>query len=124
MRILIIDDDEDIREVLGLVLRSIGHDVDEAVDGLDALARLRAGEPPALILLDLTMPRLDGEGLMALLRRDPQLADLPVWILSGHPAARDRARALGATECLVKPIELDRLLSLLRQFSPGMDARP
>ena len=116
MRILVVDDDDDIREVLGLILRSQGYEVDEAVDGLDALSRLQADEGalPSVIVLDLMMPRLDGEGFMRALMREPRLRDIPVWIISGHAEACDKATELGARGCLLKPIDLDQALAALR----------
>lgn len=117
MNILLVDDDPDIREVLALVLRAEGHQVEEAGDGLQALARLREGSAPSLILLDLMMPRLDGEGFTRELRGDPRLARIPICILSGHHAARETAIQLGAVGCLVKPIELEQLSAILRSVA-------
>lgn len=122
MHILIVDDDEDIREVLGLILRSAGHQVEEAADGIDALARLRGGSSPSLILLDMMMPRLDGEGVMKAMKSDPRLACIPVWIISGHPAARERASQLGAVGCLVKPIKMEHLLAVIQSTAGGAKA--
>ncbi len=115
MRILVVDDDPDIRETLRLLLALEGYEVDAAEDGLEGLARLRAGPRPSLILLDLMMPRLDGEGLVREMRRDPSLAEVPVVILSGHGAARCKAAELGVAGCLVKPIELEELLATIRR---------
>lgn len=122
MHILIVDDDDDIREVLAIVLRSEGHEVEEAVDGLDALVRLRRGCSPSLILLDLMMPRLDGEGLTREVRSDPRIAHVPVCVISGHPAAREKASQLGAVGYLVKPIELEQLSALIHSVA-GTEAR-
>ncbi len=123
MHILIVDDDDDIREVLGLVLRSDGHWVDEAVDGVDALARLQTSSLPSLILLDLMMPRLDGEGFVNAMRKDARLRDIPVCILSGDDAARKKAEELGSIECLVKPIELRQLTAIIRDVETATAAR-
>jgi CheY-like chemotaxis protein len=112
MSILIVDDDEDIRDLLSLILRLEGHEVQLAVDGVDALARLSARRP-SVILLDMMMPRLDGEGFVKELRNNPQLADIPIVLISGHKAARQKAVELGVAGCLVKPIELTDLLSTL-----------
>jgi two-component system response regulator MprA len=114
MHILIVDDDEDIREVFGLILRAEGHKVEEAADGLQALTQLRAGCHPDVILLDMMMPRLDGEALMKLIRADSHLTHIPVVIISGHHAARQKAFELGAEGCLVKPIDLDELSVILQ----------
>lgn len=124
MHILIVDDDEDIRAVLGLILRAQGHRVDEAADGMDALARLRRGREPGLVLLDLMLPRLDGEGLIRAMRNDPRLAGIPVCIVSGHHAARDKAQELGSVACLVKPIELDQLTALVDSVGAGFQQPP
>jgi CheY-like chemotaxis protein len=122
MRILVVDDDEDIREVIGLILREQGHLVDEAPDGVAALERLRTGERPSVILLDLMMPNLDGEGFMKAMKMDPSIADIPVWILSGHPHARQKAMELGAVGCLVKPVELEQMISVVETTPARRDA--
>lgn len=110
MKILVVDDDEDIRGILGMILRARGHEIDEAEDGVAALEKLRGGERPGMMILDMMMPRLDGEGVVKALRNEPRLADLPVVVLSGHHSAREQAERLGAAGCLVKPIELTDLL--------------
>lgn len=111
MRILVVDDDADVREIITVVLTTEGHDVSGAADGLAALAELQRGPRPALILLDMMMPGLDGEGFMNALRSDPNVADIPVVILTAHPAARKKASAMGAAGCLLKPVELPELLA-------------
>lgn len=115
--ILVVDDDDSIREVLTCVLQAYGFRVLGAADGVDALDRLRAGPAPRLILLDMMMPRMDGEELMRQLRAAPGLRAVPVVVMSGQSEARARARALGAEGCLVKPVELDELLSTVRWFT-------
>lgn len=115
MRILVIDDDGDIRAILGMVLAAEGHEVETAIDGAVGLDRLRGGARPSLILLDMMMPRLDGEGFLRAMRGDPITADIPVVILTGHPGARKTAAELGAAGYLVKPVELLDLLSAVHQ---------
>ena len=115
MRILVIDDDRDIRDILVIVLSAEGHEVDTAADGLAGLEQLRMGCRPSLILLDMMMPRLDGEGFLRAMRSDPNTADIPVAIVTGHPAARKKAAELGAVGCLVKPVELTELLNAIHQ---------
>jgi CheY-like chemotaxis protein len=117
MLIMLVDDDEDFRELLGEILGMQGYEVGATGDGADALARLNAGSSPSLIMLDMMMPRLDGEGFMRLLRRDPRTAAIPVVILSGHQAAAAKAAELGAAGCLVKPFDLSRLTSLVRELA-------
>jgi CheY-like chemotaxis protein len=111
MRILVIDDDLDIRDALAMVLAAEGHEVQTASDGVKALDQLRGGARPSLILLDMMMPCLDGAGFMKAVQGDPQTADIPVVILTGHPAARKEAAELGAAGFLAKPVELNELLS-------------
>lgn len=115
MRILVIDDDGDIRAILGMVLEAEGHEVETAADGAAGLDRLRERPRPSLILLDMMMPRLDGEGFLKAMRSDPLTADIPVVILTGHPTARRTAAELGAAGYLVKPVELVDLLSAVHQ---------
>ncbi|HZU95415.1 MAG TPA: response regulator [Planctomycetota bacterium] len=115
MRILIVDDDADIREIVSVVLAGEGHEVTTAVDGLAALELLRSGLRPSLTLLDLMMPRLDGEEFMKAVRSAPELAPGRVVILSGDTSARRKAVELGVEGCLLKPVELDDLLRVVAE---------
>jgi len=115
-RILVVEDDDDIREVVGEVLSSEGYRVDVAKDGIDALAKLDGTGLPPLILLDMMMPRMDGETFLRALRDQPSLADASVVVISGNAAVREKANTLHVAGCLVKPFELDELLGLIRRL--------
>ena len=117
-RILVVDDDEDIREVMQELLAGEGFEVDVARDGIDALAKLEVETAPPLILLDMMMPRMDGEAFLEELRARPALANASVVVISGNAAAREKAGNLRAAGCLVKPFELDELLGLVRRLTP------
>jgi CheY-like chemotaxis protein len=116
-RILVVDDDDDIREVMQDLLVSEGFRVDAAKDGLDALDKLAHDGHPPLILLDMMMPRMDGEAFLKALRGRPDLADAPVVVISGNAAVREKANSLHAAACLVKPFELDELLGVVRRLT-------
>jgi CheY-like chemotaxis protein len=109
-RVMVIDDDEDIRTLVCLVLEIEGYRPMAASDGVDALRILNESPLPSLILLDVMMPRMSGEELVPVLRSSPRLAGIPVVIMSGHNDAREKARALAAHSCLVKPVDVDVLL--------------
>jgi CheY-like chemotaxis protein len=117
-RVLVVEDDDDIRDVIQEVLASEGLRVDTARDGLEALEKLDSGADAPVILLDMMMPNMDGETFLQALRDKPGLADVPVVIISGNAVARERARELHAAACLVKPFELDELLEVIRKFTP------
>jgi CheY-like chemotaxis protein len=109
-RVLVVDDDPDIRETLGMVLGSRGYTVAVAADGAEALAHLRGMSPrPCLVLLDLMMPGMNGfEVWQAMESSD--LALIPVLALTGAgPATTARAEEMGL-EVLHKPIGLAQLL--------------
>jgi CheY-like chemotaxis protein len=118
--LMVIDDDEDIREMTKLLLEGEGHRVTTAADGLDGWRKIEAGESPSLILLDLMMPRMDGEQFLHTLRASPR-ASIPVVIMSGHSAASVMARELEAKACLTKPFELEDLLETVRTFARAGD---
>lgn len=119
--VLVVDDDEDIRELLRVVLEADGYRVKVAVDGLDAWEQIQAGELPALILLDLMMPRMDGQHFLKKLRSP--FPDAAVIILSGHATAQKIADELKADCCLTKPVELDDLLNAVKRFAPAHSKR-
>jgi chemosensory pili system protein ChpA (sensor histidine kinase/response regulator) len=114
--ILIVDDDADIREVLTLVLDLDGRPVIEASDGIEALARIRQTSGIALVLLDLMMPNMNGADVLRVMKHDPQLASIPVLLLSGDRHAQDIAEELGADGCLGKPVDLPVLLREVHRF--------
>jgi len=112
-KILVADDDEDIRQVIGLVLEPFGFDIVGAGDGIEALAVLRANPDVRLILLDLMMPRLSGIEMMKSLKEDVVLGRIPVVILSGDNTVSATAPAIGAASYLRKPVDLDSLLQTI-----------
>ncbi|MBA2461326.1 MAG: response regulator [Actinobacteria bacterium] len=105
-RVLIVDDDPAVRMLCAANLTRDGFEVIEAEDGQRGLERALA-ERPDLVLLDISMPVLDGFGLAAELRRDERTKELPVVFLSGEtePASRARAESLGALGFLSKPFD-------------------
>jgi len=111
MKVLIIDDEDDIRRVARLSLARIGGmDVIEAASGRDGL-RLAEAEQPDVVLLDVMMPGLDGPSTLAALRAAPATARLPVVFLTAKamPSEQERLRALGAAGVLTKPFDPMRL---------------
>lgn len=114
--ILVIDDDFDLRDTLVDILQDEGFAVAVAGDGLDGLEYLRANPPPRLILLDWMMPRCDAAQFRAQQRAEPALADIPVVLLSADARIDEKMRAVEATDCLGKPVKLERLLALVRRF--------
>jgi CheY-like chemotaxis protein len=108
--IFVVDDDEGIRESLADVLQDEGYVVVTAIDGQDALDKLRAHQPmPCVILLDLMMPVMSGQQFYAEQQRDPALASIPVVILSADTNLKQKAASLGG-EYLQKPVQLERIL--------------
>jgi len=115
-RILVVDDDDDIRALVCLVLESEGYRSIPAKDGLDALRILDDGPVPSLILLDIMMPRMDGEAFLAAVKASSQLARIPVVIMSGHDKVREKSQTLRVQGYLVKPVDLKALLDAVQQF--------
>ena len=122
-QVMVVDDDDDIRETVGMVLAASGYTAVPAFDGVDALELLgEEGTHPSLILLDLRMPRLSGEQVIRQLRATPALAGIPVVVMSGDGGARETAKALGAASCLSKPIELDDLERVVKTYAGAAHA--
>ena len=114
--VMVVDDDADVRDTIQMALELHGARVVTATDGADALARLRAGERPSLILLDLMMPKVNGIEFRNAQLADPALASIPVILVSGDYLAPVRVASLGLT-CLRKPIGLATLRELVQRFS-------
>lgn len=118
MKVLVADDEPDIRALIRFPLARRGVEVLEAVDGAEAVAVARR-ERPALALLDVMMPELDGLAACRLLREDPELSDIPIVILSARGQAADveAGRAAGASAYLVKPFDTAELLALVARLT-------
>jgi CheY-like chemotaxis protein len=113
--ILLVEDDEIIRRAIQMVLEWEGYQVQCASNGQEALDALRAGSRPSLILLDIMMPVLDGEQFRREQLRDPNLASIPVIVVS---AARF-TDTIKVTHYIHKPFEVQELLSAIHeQFAP------
>ena len=113
--VLIIDDDVDIRETITLILEEEGYKVTNAANGQAALAALRDGPRPELILLDLMMPVIDGIEFRTLEEQEPGLAAIPVVVITASGNAKDRAKTLRVDGIIQKPISLDTLLEVVER---------
>jgi CheY-like chemotaxis protein len=116
--ILLVDDQADSRDALATLLRGEGFAVREASDGQEALDLLYEGPRPCLIVLDLMMPGMDGWEFRQRQLKSPQFARVPVVVLSGHANLSAAATGLSAQEVMAKPVELGRLLDLVRDWCP------
>ncbi|PDW02771.1 response regulator [Candidatus Viridilinea mediisalina] len=111
-KILVVDDNFDNRNIIAQMLRLSGFLVVVAGDGIQAI-ELTERETPDLILMDLSMPRLDGWSATAQIKARPELAHVPVIAVTGHATRDDIERALnaGCRDYLIKPIDMDAMLS-------------
>jgi len=130
-RILVVDDEPEIRTLLERTLTAHGFEVDTAPDGEEALARV-AARPPALVLLDAMLPRIHGFEVARRLRADPRTREVPVVMMTaiyrGWRFAQDAREAYGAEDYIEKPFRLDDLVrrveSVLEATATRGPARP
>jgi CheY-like chemotaxis protein len=117
-KVLVVDDSDDIRMTVRDVLEDQGFTVACAANGREALDMLLHDEArPALILLDLTMPEMDGWTFRQAQQKVPRLAQIPVVLFSGHHDAARAAQSLNAVALLTKPLRLDGLVTLVQRLS-------
>ena len=117
-RILVVDDDESLRELLRMHLAAAGYEVSTAPDAISAGYQVLK-HPPDLILTDVNMPHMDGFEFIAALRADRPLPSIPVIFLTSEEDGEHRGKELGAVGYLTKPVRADRLLDLVAQHVPG-----
>ena len=122
MRILVVDDDSDLRDVVSYILRRKGHAVTTAADGLAALEVIETA-PPELVILDISMPKLDG---LETCRRIRESSTVPIIMLTVRGSESDivRSLALGADDHITKPFNHQELLARVeavarRSYGPG-----
>jgi DNA-binding response OmpR family regulator len=117
-RVLVVDDDENIRETVAQALDMDGYQVITATNGAEALEQVRLGRPDAVVL-DLMMPVMDGWGVLEACQREELCAKTPVLVMSAYRKLVEVAPELGASAYMTKPFDLDVLLGaverLLRQ---------
>lgn len=111
-RILLVEDNDDNREMLSRRLARRGYEVLEATDGEQAIA-MAGNQSPDVVLMDISLPVLDGLEATQRLKASPGTRDIPVIALTAHAMSGDRERAIaaGCDDYDIKPIELPRLLS-------------
>ncbi|MBI3323200.1 MAG: response regulator [Candidatus Omnitrophica bacterium] len=128
-RILVVDDEPDIRDVLRLTLETEGYEVHEAADGQEAVQKVRKVNP-ALILLDYKMPRMEGPELCQILKKDLLLQNLPIIMLTSKGEVSDKVEGInaGADDYVTKPFDPPELLArvrmILRRTARALDANP
>ena len=109
--VLVVEDNDDVREMMAVTLELEGHHVSTAINGADALEKLHHGERPCVILLDLMMPVMNGWEFRRALDLDPVLRDVPVVVVSA--ATGEMANRARAAAHLPKPLDMDQLLEIV-----------
>ena len=118
IKVLVVDDDDVIRELITVNLELEGYDVETAFDGQDALDKVKAVRPD-VITLDIMMPRLDGWETATRLRDDPETAGIKVVLLSARAQEADvqRGERIGVDAYLTKPFDPDELLAVVARLA-------
>ncbi len=116
LKVMVIDDSKTIRRTAEILLKKEGCDVLTAVDGFEALAKI-SDQKPAIIFVDIMMPRLDGYQTCALIKNHPHFRSTPVVMLSSKDGLFDKARGriVGAEQYLTKPFTRDELLGAIHR---------
>jgi len=111
--ILIVEDDQGIRETLKLILETEGFHVETAENGKVGIERLSKIETPCLILLDLMMPVMDGWSFVAAMKKDMMLAPIPIVIVT---AFAEKAQSLKGYQVIKKPVDIDTLFNFVDTY--------
>jgi CheY-like chemotaxis protein len=114
-RILIVEDDTSIRELLVELLESEGYEVDAAVNGLEGLKQLESKQPD-LILIDLMMPVMDGYTFRTEQLKNQKWAIIPTVVMSAEANAKEKMKSYQITAFLSKPVELDTILKTVESY--------
>lgn len=118
-KILVIDDERFIRELIRMHLEMAGYEVQLALDAIVGGRFLRAGYRPDLIVLDIEMPHMSGLEFIKAVKADAATSSLPIIVVSSRDEAEPEAMALGAVEFLRKPVRSDALLGAVAKYVDG-----
>jgi CheY-like chemotaxis protein len=121
-KILVVDDNNEVRELLALFIKNLGYKVFEAATGLEAINRASTLNPD-LIMMDLALPGMSGDEATTCLKTNPATRNIPVLISTAYASGVDEKRALdaGAAEILMKPLDLTRLREVLSRYLPTQE---
>ena len=119
-RILVVEDNDDVREMMTITLELEGHKVIGAANGQEALDLLQHGLEPCMILLDLMMPVMTGWEFRTIVENDPDLRHIPIVVISA--ASVESVARAAADLVLAKPIDIDRLLRVVCEICDGAAA--
>lgn len=116
-RILIVDDEEDLREMLKFRLQALGYDVSEAADGQEGLDKARS-ENPDLVILDLMLPKIDGFKVCRMLKFDKKYKDIPIIMFTARAQKKDIdiGKETGADAYITKPFEPEVLVAKIKEL--------
>jgi CheY-like chemotaxis protein len=124
-KVLLVEDNEDNRIVYSTILKHFGYKVTEALNGEDGIAKARS-QKPDLILMDISIPVIDGWEAAQILKQDPQTRHIPIIALTAHALASDREKAMevGCDGYLAKPCEPRAVVAEVQRFlGPGDDGK-
>lgn len=118
-KILIVEDEKDLKFLLTQFLKEEGYKIEEAIDGEEALKKLKNGLKPDIILLDLLLPGMDGYEFLTIVKKDSQFSSIPILVISnlGQQEEIDKAMDLGASDYLIKAnFTLDQISKRIKKF--------
>ncbi len=116
IKVLIIDDDPDVRTVMNVLMKKNGFAVDTAANREEALDKLEQFDP-SVVLLDVLLSGTDGRDLCQQIKADEKLQHIPVIMISAHPGAAENISSYGADDFLTKPVNTEMLLSKVNELT-------
>jgi DNA-binding response OmpR family regulator len=123
--ILLVEDDDGLGAILAAVLEDQGYSVDRVLNGREALNHLHPERPPRIILLNLVMPAMNGWKFRKQLKKFPELAEIPIVVISGVSRLEKKAASMGASESFLKPFNLKALVDTVHDYyQRGEQASP
>ena len=116
--VLLVEDDNDLRRLYQRVFENAGFETTEAGNGTQAIAALEQSRPDA-VLLDIAMPEVSGAAVIDHIRSKLKWDDLPIVVITAYPYFLESSAAAGATHALLKPVEMDEVVSLVKASIDG-----